>query len=462
MKKITLHHILKMLSVVGALCCFYPILALAYLLTTKRLPNGESLLWLAAFVTGGGFGFLLSLLFLRLEKRGKTTPALRKLLCGMIGIGLWLLLWTCNGVSPFILRAVIGSLLLISFFLGTWFVFRDYRDILNELVMILAASANVAVIFLLWALQASADYSLEYDYNGFVGVFLLVIILFLIMRNQGNIDYLMERRHHKLSHLPKRIRYYNMALLSGILAILIAVFCLRHQLTQLLLLVKDGLVSIAAAVWRFLMWLASLFASDELAPAEPQEPEMPGGMGDPVQDGMDWTFLFILILLAALFCFRKKIWRAFCSLVRKIRQVLLGFFRRTGMERSAQEGSAYYYDRVEDLTSKNLVKESKRFGRRSFRKAYKAYQTMPRDESRLRFGYRLLMQWFPLAGVSLNTSDTTWDIFEKGSQKLSKEEFAQMTEHYNEVCYGGGVCLAAGLQEMDDLVRQAASKALKD
>lgn len=460
MKKLTLHHVLKWVAIIGSLCGVYPILAAAYAFSTKNLPNRETVIWLVIFLVIGGFGYTLSGILTSLEQREKIQAPIRKLICSIAAIGLFVLLWKRMAEATVAIQITTTLLGIFCFLMGTWYVFRDYRDILGEHTLLVSGALNLFLIFLLWCLRLEDSYT--YNYQSLIGVFLVSIVCFFIVKNQGNIDHLMERRHHDLSHLPKKIRYYNLALLAGILTVLITAFALRNQLAILLGHVKDWFFAFIAAVIRFVGWLVSLLVNDEPATPEPMEPDTPGMMPGQAGDQRDWTFLLVLIILIALVLLRKPIWRAICSAWNRVRNLFLSFWRRSGKAALNPTGNAYYDDHIEELTHTVKTKEEKKWTKRRFRKEYKAYQSMPQNEQKLYFGYRLIQQWLVWSGHELLPSDTTWRICEKGSNQLASPQLSMATDDYNEVYYGERTCTEEDLRKIDAVLQEASQITVKN
>ena len=141
---------------------------------------------------------------------------------------------------------------------------------------------------------------MEYSLGPIVPFFFLFILAYLLTRNQGSLEYLVERRKNASTNLPNRIRRYNMLLLVILVAAVFVLFLLQDfigaGIEQLLHLLR----SLLAGLVQLYLWLVGLFSSEDtetvigeesMMESQPITAESPSG-------SVFWDVLTVLLIAA--------------------------------------------------------------------------------------------------------------------------------------------------------------------
>lgn len=412
-----------------SLLCFPP--TALYLQCLLHIP-GISKVWLyqllCAVVCFGGLG--VSSLFQKLPFSEK-----RRWLCDFFSILL--------GVLPIAIGLVVGKF---------WFSLPDYAEIPAGIYLLFpwilgiraqgkeyhsVVDRSLFTAFLVEGVCSVVIYAFNHETFPLLS-FAICLLIFAaaygVSRNQGNLDFLMERRGHSFSHLPARIRYYNIRLLAIILAGTAVFFLLCFPISSLV----NGFFDLIR------QWIASIPKGDTYyengvlyAPVQTPESEMelPAGNSSPL-----WNILTVLIivgLVVVLIRNGKKIlsalwhaWQRFLSAIRRI--MTQGQF--AGPQKVESE---YYVDEdivLEDapLAEENLTEKQQL---RRWKRQYRQFRRMPEGSEKLRFGYGLAISGMKLKNFPLSPGDTPLEILEKTAPILQNSHLTYTTPTYNQVRY---------------------------
>ena len=445
--KLSLTAFLKGLALCGCMLLYFPVLALLLCLLRPDSSVWLCLLLQLAVLLAGWCGFGVSFLLNRTGWPGvwKNVTAI---LAGVLAAAL------CGGIFAF--AGVWPAILAAAFCMAgcAWaerLYYRSYDDLLGIVLILAAAAVNLLVLIALWAMtDAYAQFS-----GGISFCYLLTVLIYALVRNQSNIDQLMERRRHKLEHLPKRIRYYNALLLGILCLVILLLFLFRQPLAkgiawagrELLRLVFLLIGGILGAIGR-------LFPSSEEEYSAPssQLPFLPG-----TEEGEAASFpaeiVLLLILLLLLFLLRKRILAGLKWLAGK----LSGLLHKSRLLQQDHIQSEYYEDHVQSLS------EAERAGQekpetwaellRQWKRLYRKYWRLSDPGERFSAGYGLLLGWLRLNEVAVSPSDTTLDILQKGEAQFTSFGGSAATEAYNLFLYREDTPDAGQLEQLDAFVR---------
>lgn len=358
--------------------------------------------------------------------------------------------WMCDflaillGVLPFAAGLTVGK---------WWFSLPSYTEILAGLYLffpwILGIRAqgkeyhsildrSLFTAFLVEGVASVVLYAFNHEVFplfSFVLCLLMLAAAYGISRNQGNLDFLMERRGHSFSHLPARIRYYNIRLLGMILAGTAIFFLLCFPISFL-----------AQEFFDLIRQLIESLPKDEkpyyyengvlYAPVSTPSPEMPESEGSPW-----WNLLSILIiavLLVLLIRNGKKILRVVLNAFQRFLLAIRRMMTRGQFADPQKVESEYYVDQdivvedtplaEEDLTEKQQLRRWKR--------QYRQFRRMPEGCDKLRFGYGLAIAGMKLKNFPLSPGDTPLEILDKTASVLQNSHLTCTTPIYNQVRYG--------------------------
>jgi hypothetical protein len=267
--------------------------------------------------------------------------------------------------------------------------------------------------------------------------------VYILVRNQSNIDFLMERRRHRMEHLPKRIRYFNLFAAFALVALVFALF-----------LGKDAVIAgVQGGGW--LLWHGVRQVLQLLFYKQPGEslPET-GENGPAVTPGLpeaeagqkvfpvEWVYLFFAVAaIVILFCNRRRIGRFLLRSGRRVAELLRRLLR--GRERAPRgDANGYYVDEEETLlpgASEENPGASRR-GVRQWRREYQRFLRMPQGEEALRRGLVLAAWWSTLTKGEVPPGDTAAELLQKIEARTHSPACAPAAEGYNRVRYGALSC----------------------
>ena len=329
-------------------------------------------------------------------------------------------------------------------------------------------------VFLYWILGArlrEKPYSLMYRQQDLIiqAVLHLLVLLLLILcdlpcraealvislltvafcygagANQGNLDFLMERRGHDLSHLPPKIRRYNLKLLAVLYAVVVVLLLLRDVLAYALKQLFIGVIWLIAFIGQL---IAGLFAGHETVVPEGGG----GGFSDPpaASGGGESLLSQILSVLIGLAVLGVLIWlcpKAFRILRGKVRtlwRAILRFFRRRSRPGATQaENQGEYTDTETDLLrsteTASMAPPAPRRALRQFKADVRAFDRLPDGPIKEREGYRLLIKGMQLKRIPVAPGDTPRETAAQAVRLLHTQDpdWQANADTYSRVRYEG-------------------------
>ncbi|MCI9455373.1 MAG: hypothetical protein HFE44_00170 [Oscillospiraceae bacterium] len=270
----------------------------------------------------------------------------------------------------------------------------------------------------------------------------LMVVMALILLNQGNIDSMMERRRHNKASLPGRIRVYNLIMVSGILAVIFVSLLFGNQIFAALVWVGKRLLLLVVYIVMGILWLLGRGQQDGDAGAG--EGKQDTAIYEQLARGAStnpwWNILYLVLIGLAVYLLvsnRKAIFRSirdwFSRIGAAIYNFLMGRFQFRDL--GAEEG--YYTDDVEVLTQDDRPQESAAFhNKRELKKALKQWQKVTDPVQKVRDGYRLMVMTSKTGESGVVSSDTTGQILGKNRETPMEPIFKQMNPVYDRVRYG--------------------------
>lgn len=446
-------HTLKLFGLLAAFLLLYPLCYLAWFLRGEAsVPL--SLLGELAVIACGFCGAGLRTL---LERRKQHLPAGNVLLL-LTGILLSLAAFFLFGAGllPGLPLAVSC---LAAFVTGDRMTLLPYDAVATRAFFTVALVGYLGCGAAVWALQSL---------RGFSGSYLpLAVLLFCTLGihelscNQAQIDFLMQRRGHRMDQLPSKIRRYNLTLVLAVLAIILLCLLFYRPLGTAIAFVLDLVRQLAVLILQGILYLASLFSpSEEISSGEEmQEPSdfLPPQSEEPA--GPDWVTPLLLLAAVALLIWKHRV------IGNAIRQVLLALIQRLrslfAIRRRAphSEEETGYFDTVEELTHD---RESLRLFSpspvRSWRRDLRALRRMPDGTEKLRNGYALLARGLQLAGVELLPSDTPEELLHHACEASPGLEAERAVAAYEQARYNEEEAAPASLSEMLSLLERLSKR----
>lgn len=353
---------------------------------------------------------------------------------------IWSVLWT---ILFFKLELVtlmgLFSLIICSIY-GLRRAFVPYADFLSRLILCLSLGFGVLGLLFIVAL------GMGYDSAWLIWPFFAEAVICAVAQNQGNIDFMMRRRKHDMRHLPKQVRWYNLMVTGGILALIFAVVIFRPQITWLFGRILDVFKFIIRYILLAILYLLGLQKAGEETPVGGSGDSSGAGMGDlPDGNGSPWwdyIMYTVIVLLVGylLWTYRQYIIRAIRDAWRRvIRFIKDKLFSVPAVQKLAENisgGSEYYTDETEILTADEVREEKEEtFRLRDWRRRVKKLSAAAPSADRCRAGYRLGLEWLAWKGIPIGASDTPTEILRKSGSMLPRDRWAAATELYQLVRY---------------------------
>lgn len=422
-----------------AIRCFsllcIPLLCLPFIsmyLNCLLLLPGTEMIWqyqlLCTAVCLAGLG--ISALFQKLPFSQK-----RRWMCDFLSILLVLLpIWLGLTVAkwwlglPDYTEIPAGLFMIFPWILGIRAQGKEYYDVVDRSLFVayLVESICAVVIY--------AFNGVEFPLISFTGGLLAMAAAYGLSRNQGNLDFLMERRGHSFSHLPARIRYYNIRLLATILVGTVLIFFLCFPMSALvrqffsLLRYWISMISFGTSQEEEELFLPS----DDVS--QPEPPESSGGAS------LFWNILSILIIIGVLILLirnGKKILQAILDAFRRFLASLRQIMTRQQFAGPKKVESEYYVDEDSTLEdspqTEQLLTEKQQL--RRWKQQCRRFRKMSDSPDKLRFGYGLAVSGMKLKNFPLMPGDTPLEILQKTAPILQNSRLTHTTPSYNEIRY---------------------------
>lgn len=436
MKRIAGTAWLRIPSIIGILLMALPLLNLLCAALNGTFPASAALagMFFIALSALAGDG-----LFRVLGGRKLAGRALY--LAGMAAMGLGTA-WAIHAADLPLPAIPAGVLACAGFLLGGQISQRGYADILHRGIFLAFQIELVIAAAVLWVMF-NAGWSEGYDLSHLTAAFLIETGCYSIVCNQANIDSMLERRRYRSGDLPPSIRINNLLLTCGAFGALLLCFLLRGPVMNGIRALLRGIRAVIAGTVRFLLWLISLirFASvgEALVPEE-TAPFGPAGGGNTEWIDQMLKYAGFAATVFLLIFFRRQIRDSLRRLLARaaglMRWLAERLFGLSPPERETVQVSPYYRDTVQTI-SRGLGR-SPVSGMRRWRAGLRRFKQMPEGAEKLRFGYRLTLEWLRMRGKAA-PADTVAEIAQAAGPLMPEETgkiYERICAGYERVRYG--------------------------
>lgn len=332
----------------------------------------------------------------------------------------------------------VASMALTNFLLyhmGRQLFYRDYYSLLSSRLAIGVGVVYGAACFVQFAVKNVLH--LDYSLGPVLPFFFLFVLSYVLIRNQGSLEYLVERRKNAATNLPNKIRRYN-ALLLGILIGAIFVIFLFHDwigagMGQLLLLLKGALSGLA----RVYAWLVSLFSRGETDKnIYGEEGEMFDYSSVEATPSVFWDIVTVLTIALVAFLIIRYLPNILRWIGRFFRACYLKLVELAskGKEKdySKTESNLYYSDDVETVLPQSVRPRPPWWDFRRNRAFLRELKREENPERKIRMGYGFMRQ------LALEAGGEAWKLKESDSPreltgKLKDAQQAQTLETSGEI-----------------------------
>ncbi len=463
MKKAWFHSVLKLLAIAAIPLLIYPIIdtiVIGWKLTDRQTPL-ELLHMEGWLFLGYGIGMLW---YWIKQKRKKPFPKIVDKLVPYLGavfplVGAGLLHLT--EWQGYVACVTVFSTIL--YLVGVRMPYITYGRILNPIVFYMTIASTFICFFILWYMKgqlAIDEKTLSYSMTPIVITYLIGLGIFALVRNQSNIDYMMERRKHKMESLPKKIRYYNVMLILGIFLLVVILYSFKDWIIEGVWFLLDLLRSIIVAIGWGIYYLFNLLPESEETGEEvgmdyqPLAPE-----GSSWNDSLELIFRLIVIAVFVFIfvLYGKRIWRALLEKLSQFKNWLVKLLGKNQFVKAFQNGSDYYSDEVSSVREEmdqEKLSESAKLTVRQWKKECRQYFKSADTPEKLKNGYGLLVEWLTLKGVDVCVSDTPKEILQKGERQLKPYSGKELTGDYERIKYHEKSLEQQQLAQMTSVLKQ--------
>ena len=331
---------------------------------------------------------------------------------------------------------------------------NSYGEILPEKLWLITLITNLVVLLGIWMMQV------DYDAMSYVWIYFGYIIIFYLITNQSNIDYLMDRRKHRRADLPLKIRRYNFFMVLAVFGVVLVGFLLKDVWVWLFEsffdLLQYGIYWFVYGV----IWLSSrIFRIGGDAVIDTSGGLEDIGEAPQHREAFWWTdFVFYGALIAIILFFvinnRRAIFDGLRNMLMKLQKLFAALIERVRdalkLQMVETGEAAYYVDDIEMISAQDVKDElrAQRFLMRDWKKQYKRFLAMPDDAEKLRFGYQLSLEWVLLRGGSFSEAETPLERIKSVGHYLPRDAWTQVTENYQLIRYGELTEQLAGMQAL--------------
>lgn len=433
-KNLSFTGLLTFVSVVGYTLIFYPLIPIFS--TAFATETDYSLLFTLLNPILGGIGYFFSQLI------GKPLEH-KNILLGIIKIILVIL---CFGILIFFTEPIIFLLCGLGTFCFAVGIFI-LKDSLSQMNIVFISAFNLGQILIFNILE------LDQDVSRSVWVYIAFCVMFLVYSNQSNINFLMERRSHKLEHLPSKIRIYNLGLISSVLAVILLIFGFKKQISAFFMWIFN-------AIHSFISYLFSFFEETEVdSTAETGESMDMSSMLEEGETYRFWEILSDIVTILAIFYLckfiyshRKEIWAWLVGIYKGICSFVVRMFQDTAIKDYFGQEDNDYKDTVEELAHEGIFQKlfKRKYSISAWRKEYRTFNSMKNSEEKFQYGYFLVIRWFKLYNIQIEDCQTPLEIFQKTEKVIHDQNWKCTTDDYNLFKYAEK---EANLQHMESLCK---------
>lgn len=439
MKETNLRVLFSQLANLARYLTCYPLFLFCYTGILKQ-EGYHSVAWETAAVVV--LAFLCMILTLQAEKWFKRVLGVRIVQLVMVAVSVVAGVFLCKALGSTVWMRMYASI-----------IFGVYAVIgcLSANYKLARWEFFVAAFLFLFTVITLSVRGFAYPVTTFMVLFIFVAALFALEYNFLNIDFLMRRRGHQMSHLPGRIRVFNLLLLlGGMVLVLVLVLCRGFFMD----IAGTVFRALGGVIWFLLTPIRRWLNDEEFWNREIDMPE-PDWEADPedafeqltdfeekpVDTELQADLLVVLAVAAVviiLIRYHKAIFAAFAYAWNWLRKMVGKLFKGLGVrERFGEEENEYYTDVEQVLGDREHTKASAT-ELRAWKKRLRAYQKMPDSREKYLTGFALSAEGLLLHGVAVKPSDTPLEIQEKAKGVLAENEYRVAVQSCNALAFGAG------------------------
>ena len=329
----------------------------------------------------------------------------------------------------------------ILYFVGVRTRFLEHDLILSRNKLIFGAIIFIsAIIFMQY--YSSIEYLKRTVYT-FVYVF---IAISLLIKNQQNLDNAFIKKHIDLSTVPKNIRNYNSIIVMVLFALIIIIFNIKELVDFIVYIIGNIPRTIVLFMLKALELLSKLLPGGEgeggSQGGSPDMSGLPEGEENAIV-AIITKIIFGIILVAAGAFAIWKLPALFAAIGRKIKKLgnfIAELFKKLFLiQKDSLDKEIDYIDEVITIKPTSHSKEERESKKKIQRMGGRLWKNADYME-KIRFMYKLTVNYIIKSGIDIKRSDTTKEIYQKALEIDGlQESLGFATDIYNKIRYGGKV-----------------------
>ncbi len=309
----------------------------------------------------------------------------------------------------------------VGYCFGAYTGAHDYDSMLTPAHMYLSLGVHIAGMVMgifLWL-----HLPIEYSFALYVPDVLLYLLMYFLVRNQSNVDFLMGRASVKVDRVPFSMRKYNLILTFALVIPPLVLYFLQGAVRFVLFLLGKG---ISGIVWLIGQIFGLLF-SGEMYPEivnsgedffyEHEEIEATTGGKRPFNYELAsiivMTMITAVVLYLAVYLLVKyKPFKNFKDKIRSLLEFLMKKLDSATVYVQPQNKTSAFVDRFTEIEGKKGRKLSDD-PFKQWKLDYKSYRKITDTKERYKEGFLLLREYFRLQRIPLADGDTADEIHTK-------------------------------------------------
>lgn len=278
---------------------------------------------------------------------------------------------------------------------------------------------------------------LSYLRPWFFGALYFLILIYLLVRNQKDIDEnIYDKKFVEKSILPKNLRRFNTVSIIFVYLVILLLSNFRAVVSRLIGLAWE-FVRIAGNA---ILWLLERIGPDG---AQIENPGMEEESMTPVMSAPPSPYLNLIFNILKYFIAFYLLYRLVPVIVRNIPVIaskLAALFRK--LFRIKKENGAYMesdYVDVAEIVLPERRGKTVRVARRRKRRTARHLRKITDPAEKIRYMYGLILDILPARGIKPEASDTTAEILSKTAREKDLGGLHPFTAIYDKVRYGDAV-----------------------
>lgn len=272
----------------------------------------------------------------------------------------------------------------------------DYIEIISWEMCVIAAFIHLGAM-------------VTFGYKFISFLFVAVIIFYLFIHSQANLDELLERSQ-KNTPMITTIRHNNSKWFFVVLSFIFILYPLRKPLGNLLFTLIKVSLFIVGFIIRFIVGL--LPNSEDTTMKAGETAQLFAQLADESNPSHFLEILILCFIFTMIILLRKYILACLLDLIRLIRKLFIKLYHILFGLKSLQKASNQFYEEtIEEVTiTTSLPHKTALLSKFKWKKQFKEFLKLPNNEAKYKFGFKLLLEGLKLKGFTFKTSNTPREL----------------------------------------------------